>query len=209
MTTKITFPRKLGADPLVISEYVHSQVKRLLRDSIREFVLTTTKALAQYRTSGTVSKNGRSVPLVDTGMTMSVLIPLASHTESGGSIGLGGTLNTYIIQYTNEAIHAFPYKAGNPANKRGKDRTRKRNKGKDTGRGVYEIDYGSPSLTKVSFSFDVDEAAQGVPQINLHPSLRESFTTGAKALEKFFSENITTYINNKAVIEYIRSSKLP
>lgn len=209
---KITIPSVAKPDPLVISNYIFSRIQALTRDSIREFIDVTRNELGKYASSGAQGPS-HLTPYIDSGMTMSVLLPLASHRERGGSIGRGRTVQSFVVSKTQEAVSIFPYKSApksgpQRSTKRGKDRTRKREKGKDAGDN-YVLDYGSPSSVQVRFEFNLDKVAEKVPQIKKHSRLEKAFETGADALIQYFIKELPNYIKNKDLRRYLLEGKVP
>ncbi len=191
--------RKLEAP--VLTEYVHGQLRRLWRDSIREFVTKTAEELGKYRSSGTAPYGNRT-PMVETGMTISVLQPLASHTEKGGSIGLGRLIQSWVVAFSREATIEFKRQNQHL------DLTRKRAKGREAG-SAYELDFGTPENIRVKFEFDLPKISQTVQQINRHEHLEQSFEVGAKAMASYFRRNLKNYIKNKELINYLQLGRRP
>lgn len=215
MKTKVsTVRRKIKPEP--VYNYVHARMRRLWQDGIREFVIATTEELGKYRTSGTqASSTGESSPLVNTGMTISVLYPVASHREKGVRIGLGRLVRSRAQAYSQDAVSAFPYMANpkrggrkNRKDKRGKNRTRSRKKGENAGHS-FHMDFGGPLDPHLSFSVDLDAIAIQVPQIERHKHLEQSFQVGARAMRAYVQRNYKSYIKDKELIKYFKLGRIP
>ena len=206
--------RKIKPEP--VFNYVHARMRRLWQDGIRAFVIATTEELGKYRTSGIqASSKGDASPLVNTGMTISVLYPVASHREKGVRIGLGRLVRSRAQAYTQDAVSAFPYMASpkrggreGRKDKRGKNRTRSRKKGESAGHS-FQMDFGGPLDPHLSFSVDLDAIALQVPQIERHKHLEQSFLVGARAMRSYVQRNAKRYIKDEELIKYFRLGRIP
>jgi hypothetical protein len=202
MKIRVKTVRKKNIAAPVLTNYVHAQLRKLWQDAIKEFVLATVEELGKYRNKPGTSPYGNPTPMVNTGMTISVLYPLAAHTEKGVKVGLGKVVQSYAVSYTRDAASSFPKRVI------GQDRVRKRREGRQAGKS-YTLNFGTPENLRVEFEVDLDQIALLVPQVKLHDHLSDSFTVGLKAMRSYFSKNLKQYIKNKDLINYLKLGRLP
>lgn len=199
MKIKITRLTKTKPNSVSITRYVHRQLRKLWQDSIQVFVTQTTLQLGKRR------GNTQGKPFVDTGMSISVLIPLAVYSEPGVRIGKGSLVKDYALNYTRDAITASEFKTN--GEKRGKDRTRKRGDGRAAGENAFKLSFGTPNQPILEFEFNIPGTAEGVPQLDQHRELQQAFFDGGKAMSAFFQDNLTKYVRNKDLLAYLSSGK--
>lgn len=144
----------------------HNRLKRLWRDSVKAFILTTVDSMG-----------------IDTGMSVASLAPLAAKVR----------LKTLILETARgrgpnkgEARKGLTNLDGSYSSTRFKSRS----EGQRLGKSAYTLSFGTPSAPDLQFRFDIV-----VFQHQFHEPNWDSLKKGEKAFVDFFESNFDAYIH--------------
>lgn len=166
---------KTGYQAPGVAKYVHTQIVRLWKDSVKAFIHAAYDVLIQH---------------VDTGMSIASLEPLAI------SVRLK-TLITTALQggYTGEPYYDFT----GPV-----ERYKSPQYGRELGRTAYELSFGTPEAPTYNFSFKIvvfqyylHEFGYAVPSTGVWATLQK----GKLAFLDFFTSNLNAYVRPKQIVK--------
>lgn len=161
-----------------IPEYLHDQLVALWQDAVEEFVLEVQKHIA-----------------IDTGMSAASLIPLAEN------VGLDTLLRASIAAKRKRYI----VKGYNPPGGFPRPSTNKSMQaGESAGSSAYSLNFGTPLIPRVSFTFDIQ-----VWQYYLHENLAlpggsgpwRSLQKGLVAFDTYIKTHFTSYFDPKTLVQ--------
>ncbi len=172
--------------PTPLYKYIHNQLIRLWKASVQEFI-----------------REAISVMSIDTGMSVASFEPLAAKVRLRSQIeqslrGFGARRGHKKIKDARFTDNIGPFKS--------------RALGQRLGEKAYELEFGSPVDPKFLFKFKIVVYQHYLQEstVNMNVSKNwQSIEAGKKAFETFFNENASKFVTSEAIINWLRTGRLP
>lgn len=163
---------------IIAQKYIHAQVKRLWRDSAKEFVKAVLAILSHH---------------VDTGMSMASLVPLATDVKFKTLIQeLMFGSHTGGVYYDFGGVKTNLLKSPELGEQKGKS--------------AYELSFGTPAFPEMVFNFRIVVYHYYLHELGIATSSTGAWATlshGKAAFLEYFQTNLKQYVQPKKITQIL------